>query len=219
MKTNKDKKISHSKEILDKVKTLPFFTFEAIKSSTTAGKYSNVVLYRLIRSGDLLSLKRGIYVSREYLDTLEKNGGKKDYLEFLVFSLYSPAYVSSEYVLAERGLLSEASYSFTGITKNKTKRITNELGNFHYHHVKDELFVGFEIVERGTFRIFKATVSKALFDFLYIRKNLLNDKNAVVELRLNTELLSEKEKKELSAFAEKEGTEKMKKIISDLLSV
>jgi hypothetical protein len=219
MNTKKDKKVSHSREILDKVKTLPFFTFEAIRSNATAGKYSNVVLYRLVKSGDLLSLKRGIYVSREYLDALEKNGGKKEYLEFLVSSLYSPAYVSSEYVLAERGLLTEASYSFTGITKNKTKRISNELGNFHYHHVKDKLFTGFDIVEKGTFRIFKASVGKALFDFLYIRKNILMDKSAVSDLRLNVELLSKEEKKELSTFVEKEGSEKMKKIISDLLSV
>jgi hypothetical protein len=218
MNINKDKKTSHSREILEKVKTLPFFTFEAIRSNATAGKYSNVVLYRLVKSGDLVALKRGIYVSREYLDRLEKNGGKKEYLEFLVSSLYSPAYVSSEYVLAERGILSEASYSFTGITKNKTKRISNELGNFHYHHVKDELFTGFNIVEKGTFRIFKASVPKALFDFLYIRKNILGDKSAVSELRLNVELLSEKEKKELAAFAEKEGSGKMKRIISDLLS-
>ncbi|MFA5830870.1 MAG: hypothetical protein WC878_03520 [Candidatus Paceibacterota bacterium] len=216
MNTNKDKKISHSREILDKVKTLPLFTFEAIKSNATAGKYSNVVLHRLVKSGDLLSLKRGIYVSREYLDTLEKNGGKKDYLEFLVSALYSPSYVSSEYVLAERGILSEASYSFTGITKNKTARISNELGNFNYHHVKDKLFTGFDIVEKGTFRIFKATTPKALYDFLYIRKNILNDKSAVLELRLNVELLSEKEKNELSAFAEKEVSKKMKKIIGDL---
>lgn len=218
MDITKDKKTSYSREILEKVKNLPFFTFEAIKSNATAGKYSNVVLHRLVKSGDLLSLKRGIYVSHEYLDALEKNGGKKEYLEFLVSSLYSPAYVSSEYVLSGRGLLSEASYSFTGITKNKTRRISNELGNFHYRHVKDELFTGFDIVEKGAFRIFKATVPKALFDFLYIRKNILGDKSAVLELRLNIDLLSEKEKKELSAFAEKEGSKKMKKIINDLLS-
>lgn len=206
----------YSEEILEWVKNLPFFSVDAIKANGMAGKYANTVLHRLVISKNIVSLKRGVYVSREYLDSLEKNGGKKEYLEFLISSLYSPAYVSSEYVLAERGVLSEATYAFTGITKNKTKRISNVLGNFHYHHVKDELYSGFSIDRKKEFRVFKATVAKALFDFLYIRKNILNNKSAVSELRLNVELLSTKEKKEVSAFTEKEGSKKMKKIISEL---
>ena len=216
MHTNKVKNKPHSEEILEQVKNLPFFSIDAIKANGMAGKYANTILHRLVVSGNIVPLKRGIYVSRAYLDMLEKNGGKKEYLEFLVSSLYAPAYVSSEYILAERGILSEATYAFTGITKNKTKRISNVLGNFHYHHVKDELYTGFDIEQKNTFRIFRATAPKALFDFLYIRKNILNEKSAVSELRLNVELLSETEKKEISAFAKKEGSEKMKKIIEEL---
>lgn len=211
-------KDSFGEAILKQVNALPYFSVESVKSSAVAGGYASITLHRLVVSGKIISLRRGLYVSRAYLDTLEKSGKMPDYLEFLVSALYSPAYVSGEYVLAERGILTEAAYAFTGITKNKTKRFSNRFGNFHYRHMKDELFCGFEILRRGAFLVHKATLAKALFDFLYARKNILADKSAVEELRLNVELLTGKERKEVFAYAEKEGSEKMKTIVKYLFT-
>lgn len=209
---------SKTETILKQVETLPYFSVDSITSSAIAGEYTGIALHRLVRSGKLLSLRRGLYISRAYLDVLEKTGKMHEYLEFLVPTLYPPSYISGEYVLAERGILTEATYAFTGITKNKTKRFSNTLATIHYHHVKEELFCGFEIVRKGIFLVHKATVAKALFDFLYVRKNILSDKSAVEALRLNIELLSRKEKGEVVGYCEREGSKKMRTIITHLFT-
>lgn len=216
MKTKNIKKMekkSRAEAILKQIGGLPYFSVETIKSSGMAGEYANITLHRLVKNGKIAPLKRGMYVSQRYLNTVEKTGSMDDYLEFLVSALYSPSYLSGEYILSERGILAEAVYSFTSITKNKTKRFFNRLGNFHYHHIRDELFCGFNVFTKGAFLVYKATMSKALFDFLYVRKNIILDKKAAEELRLNIELLTNKEKKEVIYYAKKEGSEKMKKIV------
>ncbi len=219
-KTKKDqKKIGSAKTILKQVGSLPYFSVDAIKSSTmAAGGYTHVTLHRLLKSGTIVPLKRGIYVSRDYLDTLKKTNSMDDYREFLASALYAPAYVSAEYVLSERGILAESAYAITGITKNKTKRFSNSIGNFHYHHVKDDLFYGFNVLTKSAFLVYKATMAKALFDFLYVRKHILSDKRAVEELRLNAELLTNKEKKEVFGYVSREGSEKMKAIVRFLFT-
>ena len=79
------------------------------------------------------------------------------YYEFLANVLYSPSYLSLEYVLSEYNIITEFSSNFTLITTNKTNYFSNKLGNFFYHTIKKELFSGFNIYKEGSFTILKAS--------------------------------------------------------------
>ncbi len=160
----------------------------------------------------MVRLRKNLYVTRKFLDTAEKKGFFSDYVEFTANKLYPPSYLSLDYVLHECNMLTELPRNITSVALRKTDRFTNELGNFIYHKIKEELYLGFKVVKKGNLSILRATKAKALFDFLYFRKRLLVDKEAVSELRLNLEGFTKKDFKELKGYIDLEGSKRMKEI-------
>ena len=63
----------------------------------------------------------------------------------------------------------------------------------------------------------RATKVKALFDFLYLRKNILPNRESVKELRLNIENMNNTDIRELKKYITLEGTKKLKTIENYLL--
>lgn len=173
------------RKIISLVKKLPYFSLENLRGIESNKTYLRILFSRYRQMGKLTRLKKGLYTTQEYLEGTQKMHLYSSYLEFLANILTSPSYLSLDYVLYQHHLLSELPINFTSITNRKTIAYSNSLGNFFYHKIKEGLFCGFEIIEEGDFRILKATKAKALFDFLYLRKNLLMDKSAAEELRLN----------------------------------
>jgi hypothetical protein len=111
-------------------------------------------------------------------------------------------------------MLTEIPTNITSVGLRKTDQYSNELGNFIYHKIKEELYLGFKVLKKGNFSILKATKAKALFDFLYLRKRLLVDKRAVRELRLNVDEFTKNDSKELEGYVELEGSTRMKEIFN-----
>ena len=115
----------------------------------------------LLRSGELVRVKKGLYVrpdspySRELLANL----------------VYGPSYLSLEYALSYHNLTPEAVNSLTSVTTQKNKRFDTAVGRFEYRHLGLGYFpAGIERVEMDDGRAFLiATPAKALFDFLYLR--------------------------------------------------
>ena len=206
-----------SGKIRNLIEKLPVFSLQNLKILNLGEEYLRIFLSRETKSGRLIRLKKGLYTSKKFIDKAKSENRYSRFLEFLACSIYEPAYLSLDYVLYENNLLTEMPVNFTLMTKNKTAIFSNNLGNFVYHKIKDELFFGFETIEEGDFLIYKATKAKALFDFLYLRKNLLINKEAIEELRINVEELSARDKKELKKYIEKEGSKVMKKVYSSLL--
>ena len=128
--------------------------------------------------------------------------------------LETPSYLSLDYVLHEHNMLTEIPRNITAVGLRKTAHFSNDLGNFIYHKVKEELFLGFKVAKKGNFSILKATKAKALFDFLYLRKRFLLDKRAVGELRLNLGEFTRTDLKELREYVELEGSPRMKEILN-----
>ena len=162
----------------------------------------------------MVRLRKNLYVAKSYLDNIERKGIFSDYVEFAANKLYSPSYLSLDYVLHENNMLTEIPRNITSVGLRKTDHFSNDLGNFIYHKIKEELFTGFKVIKKGNLSILKATKTKALFDFLYFRKRLLTDKRAVEELRLNLDELTKKDFKEIKGYVEIEGSGKMKEIIN-----
>lgn len=211
----KDKK-TYADIVRNVVAGLPFFSIEDLSSIGTEKKYTKILLFRLVKGGDIVRLKKGVYVSRKYLDRVEKENKINSYLEFIAVSLYVPSYLSMEYVLSEYGILTENTQAFTLISKDKSIKFTNSLGLFNYKHTKERLFSDYKIIKKDGFIISKATVAKALFDFLYLRKKTIIDKGAFLALRLNTDNLKKKDLEEVRKYVEIEGSKKMKEITNYL---
>ncbi len=207
---------SKIQRILRMVATLPLFTLDDLASVETNKTYLKILLSRHQRSGSVVRLKKGTYVTKDYVHLLEKSGRIASYVEFLASALYSPSYVSGEYVLYQHGIITEFPVMITAVSTNKTATLNNQFGRFRYQSITATLFTGFEIKRDGDLQIFKASPAKALFDYLYFRKRHLNNPEAIEELRLNVEELSPAVRRECLAHAAREGTDRMKTILKTL---
>jgi len=204
---------NRSKRILELAGALPSFSAADLAPLGEKRQYLNIVLSRSVKRGVLLRLRKNLYVAKSYLDQAERKGIFSDYVEFTANKLYSPSYLSLEYVLHEHNLLTDLPRNITSVGMRKTDHFSNELGNFIYHTIKEDLFCGFKVIKKGNFSILKATKAKALFDFLYFRKRLLVDRKAIEALRLNLSEFNKGDFKELEGYVVKEGSVKMKEII------
>jgi len=193
-------------------KKLPYFTIGNVAGIESDRNYLKTLFSRYAKSGKLIRIKRGIYATKEYVDTMQKNGAYVSYVEFLSAIMYQPSYMSLDYILYQRNILTDIPKNFTCVTKRKTARFSNVFGNFFYHAIKEDLFCGYENAEENTFIIPRATAAKALFDYLYFRKNHIVNREAFSELRLNTKNLSKKDIDEFKKYIRMEGSKKMKDI-------
>ncbi len=202
------------KKIIALAEKLPYFSLDDLAGIETNRAYLKVLFSRYKKKGKLIRLKKGIYVTKEYIDNTEKSGEFSAYPEFIAGILYEPSYLSMDYVLYEHNLLTEIPGNFISVAKNKTACFFNRFGNFFYHKIKDDLFTGFEIIKKGDFIVYKATKAKALFDFLYLRKNHIVGKKSFEELRLNLDALRKKDKEEIKKYVKIEKSRKMAEILS-----
>lgn len=210
MKNNKE---TYANIVRNAIADLPFFSVNDLASLDIDKKYIKILMYRFVKTGEILRFKKGIYVSKKYLDKVGRENKMDSYMELVAVSLYEPSYLSMEYVLSEYGILTESVRTFTLASVNKTKKFVNDIGLFNYKRIKNNLFFGFKIVKKDGFLISKATVAKALFDFLYFRKKTIFNKDIFSALRLNLENLKKEDLRELKKYAEIEGSKKMNEII------
>lgn len=203
-------------KIIAMASKLPFFTLDDLSTVEENKHYLRVLLSRYEKAGKILRLKKGVYVVEDYINNVKINSSYSSYTEFVANILYQPSYLSLDYILYKNSILTEIPNNFTLVTKNKTAKFSNNIGNFFYHKVKDELFIGFEIEKVNNYSIYKASKAKALFDFIYLRKNYLNDKKAVTELRLNLDNFTKNDFGELKKYVLLEGSKKLWKILNYL---
>jgi len=204
---------NRSKKIISLTERLPLFTFDDLAGVEKNRSYLGIILHRHEKSGKFLRLKKGVYTANSYIEKMKNRGQIEIFMDFLANFLYQPSYLSLETVLYRYNILTDVPFHLTSITKNKTIIFDNKLGHFFYYKIKPSLFCGFELREEIDFSISRATKAKALFDFLYLRKNMLPVKEAVKELRLNVENFNRTDIKELKKYVAIEGSKKMKEII------
>jgi predicted transcriptional regulator of viral defense system len=200
---------SKPKDILLRLARMPYFTIGGLTVFDLKSAYLRVFLSRLEKRGEIVRLKRGFYTSRAYCDAVKTKGKWAQYLEFIAAKLYTPAYLSLDYVLYRHNLLTEMPVNFTLVTANKTAVYKNALGLFSYHKVKKPLFSGYKTTVEGGFPVCRASKAKALFDFIYLRRKLLAGPGAFKALRLNLELLTKADLTEFRKYAAISKTAKM----------
>ena len=126
--------------------------FEKILGSKREVLY--VTLNRLVKSGVLVRLKRGVYQAEFQSLELEKTANE----------LYYPSYLSFESALSRYGILSQIPYALTFATTKTSKKQSLAGKEVEYRQLKDELFFGYKLTEG----IYMAEPEKAILDQLYL---------------------------------------------------
>lgn len=205
-------------KIISLVEKMPYFELKNLSSIEKNKDYLKILFSRYEHKGRLIRLKKGLYVSVDYLNTLGKKDLLSFYTEFAANLIYAPSYLSLEYVLYEHNILSEIPKNFTSISLKKTAHLKNNLGDFFYHKIAKRLFLGFNSSSRGDFVVFKASRAKALFDYLYLRQDHLINPEAIEELRLNLNNLTKDDLREFKKYLKIEGSKKMYAIAKNIFA-
>jgi predicted transcriptional regulator of viral defense system len=175
--------------------------------------YSNIK--RWIKRGYLIQIKKGMYVTKEYVLNVQD---KSSYKEFLANKIKYPSYLSMEYVLQKYSILSDAVYAYTSVSLKSKNTYNNEFGRYIYRNITKKLFTGYEIKDVGEYSICEATKAKALFDYLYLKlyrvKNITED--ILLSLRLNLDELDESDMKEFENYCKLIGIRKFIDLPSNL---
>ncbi|MEO0227068.1 MAG: hypothetical protein ABIL70_03340 [candidate division WOR-3 bacterium] len=212
----RNKDTSLNERILSYIEKLPYFTFDNLKILDVPAHHLRIALSRLEGRNKVIRLKRGFYISTKFVEKAKTNGTFTSLIEFISTKLYPPSYLSLEYVLYENNILTDVPVNFTLMTRNKTYTVRNNIGVFIYHKIKDNLFCGYRVEKSNGYFYFKAEKAKALFDFLYLRKKMILNRKMAMELRLNLDVFSKGEIRNLENYIEMDGSKRMQEIFSYL---
>lgn len=157
------------KNLIEQLKSLPHFNKNVIyqlgKSYNLTDSTLDTYISRYLKSKEIIQLKRGFYISADFL---HKNKNDISYLFYLANILRTPSYISSWTALQYYDLATESIQTILSVAPKITKTYENKAGNFAYHSIRKELFSGFSLV-KGNFDFYIASPSKALFDLLYFK--------------------------------------------------
>lgn len=125
-------------------------------------KVKNMKISALEKKGELIRLKRGMFVVSPDLSGIPLS------LELIANHLYTPSYVSMSSALRYYGLIPEAVYAIQSMTTKHSRNFENNLGVFTYNTINSEAFsVGLRRVQRDEKVAFiMASPEKALCDLI-----------------------------------------------------
>lgn len=118
----------------------------------------------LLQSGELIRIKKGIYVKSEGSYSLP----------VLANMIYGPSYVSQHYALGFYGLIPERVHMVTSMTLGRRKRFDTPVGVFTYEPLPERLFaLGVRRLELSPTQPYLiASPEKAIIDLIWKRNDL-----------------------------------------------
>ena len=181
-------------EFLKRVAKLPVIETELLLAGVPDQGPLKVQISRWQKAGNIIQVKRGIYV-------LAQQYRKIELYEFhLAALLKKPSYVSLEKALEYHGLIPEAVTVYTSVTTKMPRRFVSDIGIFDYRHIKSALFWGYDSVIVNKQTAFIASPEKAILDLCYLKG--VNISQAYLEgLRLQN--VSKFNADKLSTYAER----------------
>ena len=150
-------------EILSSLNNIPVNS-AVIKTFLGNLKYPKNKISGLEKSGELIRLKKDLYVNKKNIISKE----------LIANHLYGISYVSLEAALAYYGMIPERVYTVRSITTKRTKTFTTPLGNFEYKTVSSDYFsIGIrqEIID-NQYAFLIAEPTKAICDMIVCTPNL-----------------------------------------------
>lgn len=141
-------------------------------------------LSRWTKRGLLIRLRQGYFTFPEYK-------GKRDYNYYFANRIYRPSYISLHTALAFYGMIPESVIQITSVTSLKTASFKNELSEYSYNSVNENLMFGYELKPIEEERSLQfASPEKALLDLLYLYPAYRTEKD-ITDLRLDIDFLHE----------------------------
>lgn len=156
-------------EFRKKIKDFPLFETRDLK--LILGEEFNRSFLNLLKnweeSGHIIKIRKGLYLLEDANDLIDPI--------FLAPKIYQPSYVSLETALSYYGIIPEAVFTTTSVTTRKTKEFHHSLfGKFSYQKIKRNAFGGFETFNKNGFSYKLALPEKAIVDFLYLNRKILD---------------------------------------------
>lgn len=140
-------------QLLKEIKTPVFTILDVAKYFSDENRHLVVQLYRFVKRGLLISLKRGLYcfADRE-VDTFT-----------LANQIYTPSYISLETALNYHGVIPDVPLAgVNSVSPTTTRKFLTPKGNFFYQKLSSKLFWGYS---EAPYKI--AFPEKALLDYVY----------------------------------------------------
>lgn len=178
------------------------FDYQLLLSHLKEVKAPRTKIGRLLKKGDIIRIKKGLYVFGE---PWRKSSIS---LEIAANLVYGPSCISFEYALFRYGMLSERATVVTSLTCGKPKEFKTPIGIFRYHAISMEKFaVGIEyreIPNEGGY--FIASREKALADLVYRIRKILSIEELkfylFVEMRISEEIFRSLNRDHLKEIAD-----------------
>ena len=197
--------------------TEPFLTKQEVSLVIMkTGKNLDKKILQYLGNNTLLPLKKGLYMPQTYLTRAPY------YIrEYIANILYSPSYLSLDYVLSREGIIPESVFTYTSVSTKSTRIFFNNLGRYSYQTIKPLLLTGYSTLPLSSDLSVKiATRAKALFDLLYLKpfsKSIKLKRLEFDDLRLNTSALTPDDIREFSGYVKLSQSKKMEQIYRMLL--
>lgn len=187
-------------KLAKKINNIPkaYFSFadlQKIVGTSPAGL--RVAVSRAVKSGEIISLGKGIY-ARDIDDVSWEN---------LAMNIYAPSYISLESALNYYNILSQQAAGITLITPKRGKEFNIHNHPLAYRHIRPDLFWGFKKVQD----FLLAEPEKAFLDLAYLS---LNGYGHFDPEEIDLALL---DKQKIKKYLRTINSERLTKLISRLL--
>ena len=140
-------------------------TTDILESLFTNLKSPQKKIQLLEKNGDIIRLKRNLYVVNEIIT------GKQVNIELCANHLYEPSYLSAAWALSRYGLIPERVYRITSMTTKHPRTFETPIGNFDFFHVGEAYFaMGLTSIHENGIAFMMASPEKALCDFILLDK-------------------------------------------------
>lgn len=158
------------------------FSLNSIERSSDNSLSSN--LRRWKGEEKILRIRQGWYLFPD-------EAGKTDVRMAAAGIIYSPSYLSLEYVLAWFEIIPETVLALTSVSTLKTAVFDTPIGYYSYRHISPDLFFGYKPLQpRDGLPCLMAFPEKALLDLLYFHPEYTSNRD-MENLRLDRDAMRE----------------------------
>lgn len=173
------------------------FDYQLLTHHLRSVKYPRAKIGRLLKSGEIIRVKKGLYVFGE----MWRKGNIS--LEVAANLIYGPSCVSFEYALFRYGMIADRAVAVTSLTIGRAREFETPIGIFRYRSIDPKKFsVGIEYREiPGEGGFFIASREKALADIVSRIKTPLSLSDfrfyLIEEMRIDEESLRSLDKQKM----------------------
>lgn len=191
------------------------FDYQILMSFLKEVKYPRAKIGRLLKAGEIIRIKKGLYVFGE----IWRKGPIS--LEVAANLIYGPSCISFEYALFRYGMIAERAIAVTSLSIGRAREFETPIGTFRYRSIdKNKFSVGIEYREiPGEGGFFIASREKALADVVSRMKGPLSLPDLrfhlIEEMRLDEESLRSLDKQKLEEI----GSVYRNKLVSKLVEL